>query len=101
MMWIGRHRGHLSLGVLQTLPDGFTEHPLLFIGSSDLREASRYNDGHLEFYHWCSHCKGWIAGTYEEHEVCDWHPSRLAGRMGTVYACRRCGRELFFTGVQS
>lgn len=58
-------------------------------------------DGAPRVLHFCQHCNGWIEGTATQYSVNTLDSSRLAGRRGTEYYCRRCGREIAFSGMMS
>lgn len=79
------------------LPTGAFEHT----GPFGIREARGYVDGKYLHLYRCPRCNGWIEGLPDRHNVNNWAPHALAGRMGTVEDCARCGEELFFSGVMS
>lgn len=87
---------HLSMPVLKALPDGIHELRFSFNG---IREASGMVDDHIENYHFCPRCGGWIEGSVNEYEVNTMGP--LSGRQGTEYYCRRCGEEIGYIGAVS
>jgi len=88
-----------SLPVLKELPNGIAEYPTL---TSNLREAHGHTaDGLYRSYHFCAYCDGWIEGEANRYFVNTLNPQQLAGRQGTEYFCRRCGKEIGFMGVMS
>lgn len=85
-----------TLKVLTDLPEGVSQRD--FLG---LKEASGDVSGAYKSYYYCENCGGWIEGLVHHYRVNNWAPHALAGRMGSVYECRRCGDELQFLGVMS
>lgn len=88
----------MSLPVMENLPEGVAEQRQWF---SSLREADGYINGEWKQYYFCHWCKGWIEGHANEYSVNTLNPGKLAGRQGTEYCCRRCGREIAFNGLMS
>lgn len=87
-----------SLKVHAELPQGVIEHESILIQH---REAVGYDgEDYNHFYH-CPRCGGWIEGWPAHYRVNNWAPHALAGRMGVVEDCARCGEELTFLGVMS
>lgn len=85
-----------NLNVLKDLPDGVQQQE--FFG---LKEASGLINGVYKSYYYCEDCGGWIEGLVHHYRTNNWVPHALAGRMGIVYECCRCGDELQFLGVMS
>jgi hypothetical protein len=90
-------RGNMSLTVYKDLPTGYEElnsRPL-----SGYRIARYSISKYMYFCHW-KECDGWISGDpaeQEENTMSYHHP--LSGRKGTAFVCRRCGREIGFSGM--
>jgi len=87
-----------SLEVLQSLPPGVSR----LEASGDLHHAwGQTADGEWRSYHFCQHCGGWIPGNAYEVQENTLDSYHLAGRQGRVDYCRRCGREIAFSGIVS
>lgn len=71
------------------------------LGFRQFAEATVF--GHDTFQHWyeCRHCNGWIEGYANQFDVNTLDSSRLAGRRGTEWYCRRCGEQIAFIGLMS
>ncbi len=86
-----------TLTALKELPEGFVEVTSEFWSTYRHARNSRYQK-----YYYCEYdCKGWIEGEpncYRENTL---EPEHLAGRQGEAYYCRRCGREIAFSGMVS
>lgn len=68
---------------------------------SSLREAAGMVGDEYLVFHFCHWCKGWIPGHANEYRVNTLDSSRLAGRQGQEYYCKRCGQEIGFSGLMS
>lgn len=86
-----------TLKVSENLPDGVAESDSFH----DLHEAYGFVGEEYKTYHHCRFCGGWIEGHAHELEVNNLNTRRLAGRQGTEYYCRRCGRQIGFFGLMS
>lgn len=89
----------MNLPVLNKLPDGVHEKGYLSIGG--LQEACGLMGEEWHEFYLCPHCKGWIEGIVNAFPVNNLNPTQLAGRQGTEYYCRRCGKEIGFFGLMS
>jgi hypothetical protein len=71
------------------------------LGFRQFEEASLITD--TVWLHWyeCRHCNGWIEGYANQYSVNTLDSSRLAGRRGTEWYCRRCGEQIAFLGMMS
>lgn len=95
-----------EIEVHQFLPEGFEEYPTCGqfkhsrLPTEVLIEAQKSGKAldHRSFYE-CTYCNGWIEGRPYEYYESDLGP--LCGRRGTVSSCRRCGREIGFSGMVS
>lgn len=88
-----------SLPVITELPEGYKEPELRWAGYREARhEARPYG---MKVYYHCPHCKGWLEGHPNGYGVNTLDTSRLAGRRGTEYFCKRCGWEVGFSGIMS
>lgn len=88
-----------TLPVLETLPPGVAAESKALGWQQEAH--GRTADGVYRHYHYCPRCKGWIEGDYYTYPVNTLDGRQLAGRRGTCYACRRCGREIAFDGAMS
>lgn len=96
-VWFDEPPKDPTLKTHESLPDGITERHHL----GDIREAYGYIGEVYVSYHFCHFCNGWIEGHVRESEVNNLDTRRLAGRQGTEYYCRRCGRQIGFFGLMS
>lgn len=53
---------------------------------------------HRSFYQ-CKHCEGWIEG--DPYEYQESSLGNRCGRRGIAASCRRCGKEIGFSGLMS
>ena len=84
-----------KLPVLKKLPKGAQSG----WGGAYLIKKEGKKDESVQHWHECPFCKGWIPGEAFESEENTLGP--LSGRSGTATYCRRCGREIGFSGVMS
>lgn len=89
----------MTLKVHEALPEGVAEHSALLDWHREAYGTTA--DGKFHNFHHCKKCGGWIEGTANAHRVNTLDSSHLAGRSGTEYHCRRCGREIGFVGIMS
>jgi hypothetical protein len=90
---------NMKLEVFQDPPDGYVEEKDFLFSSFRMARTSKFE--YAYYCHW-KDCKGWVLGIpneYEENTMSPNHP--LSGRQGTAYYCRRCGREIGFSGKVS
>jgi len=67
--------------------------------SSDKTKAYFKENNKIVYYYYCQYCKGWINGVPNKYEENPLAP--LAGRIGIVEHCIRCGVEIDFSGMCS
>lgn len=96
MVWVPAPN-NMNLPVLVDLPEDFRKIEMF----SEVKEADGYIDGKYTVFYYCMFCKGWIEGHANEYHVDDLHAHVLAGRRGFEYYCKRCGKEIAFSGVMS
>lgn len=87
-----------SLVVHADLPEGVVEQPSIL---RQTREARGWVNGECKNFYHCPNCNGWIEGFPNSYRVNNHAPWALAGRMGSVDDCERCGYELDFLGIMS
>jgi hypothetical protein len=83
-----------SLTVFKELPDGYEKHSLSIFGFDEVHKG-------LNTMYFCYHCNGWIEDYPNTFSINTLNSSRLAGRCGTEFFCRRCGKEIGFIGMMS
>jgi hypothetical protein len=93
---------NLDLPVHKELPEDFEKREL-FLGPAIawLKLSIRERSDRVTFMYHCRHCEGWIPGEPYEHEINNLDSSRLCGRRGTEYYCRRCAEQIYFSGMMS
>jgi hypothetical protein len=68
-------------------------------GKTNRTEIGDLVGGKYVEFHYCRNCKGWIEGPTNEYGEDTIGP--LSGRCGTSHCCRRCGTEVYFSGILS
>jgi len=86
----------LDLPVFKEPPEGAEEGFSMGFKSLRSRHPKPFRS-----WHFCHHCAGWIEGEPHENRVNTLDGSRLSGRRGTEFFCRRCAKEIGFSGLMS
>jgi len=90
-LWRCSNEPSLDLPVFAKIPEDGKKFP--YTGCP----AGCANCGEKNFFHHCKQCGGYISGRPLETKI-DAVSDNGARQKGTLYFCRRCGREISFIG---